>query len=77
YRVGGIDISLEEGVRASERETLVRDIIYRGIECVGCGVCVAKCPQNAIYMKDGKAWIGESCIHCLQCMDECPVIVFR
>jgi len=77
YRVGRVDIEVGEEIKASDKEKLVKDIIYRGIECVGCGVCVAKCPQNAIYMKDGKAWIGESCIHCLQCMDECPVIVFR
>ncbi len=58
-------------------EEIVKDLIYRAINCVGCGVCVSKCEQGAIYIKDGKAWINDKCIHCLKCMEECPVIVFR
>jgi len=77
YRAGGIEIEIGEEIKASERKRTVEDIIYRATECVGCGVCVAKCPQNAISIKDGRAWIDDSCIHCMQCMDECPVIVFK
>jgi len=78
YEVNGIRIQLqEEKIEASDNEKLIKDIIYRAINCVGCGVCIAKCSQNAIYMEKGKAWIGDNCNHCLKCMDECAVIVFK
>jgi phosphoadenosine phosphosulfate reductase len=57
-------------------EETVEAVRRRALFCVGCGVCVAKCPQDAITLKDGRAWIGEDCVHCLACMEECPVLVF-
>lgn len=77
YEAGGIRIKLGEKIKAGQKEWLVKDLIYRAINCVGCGICYAKCPQNAIYIKNNKAFISKECIHCLQCMDECPVIVFK
>jgi len=42
--------------------------------CIGCTICVQKCPTNAISMKDGKAVIDhEKCIQCGICADVCPV----
>ncbi len=41
--------------------------------CVGCGVCVERCPAGAISMREGKAEIEmEKCIRCGQCHDFCP-----
>jgi len=41
-------------------------------KCTGCGVCVEKCPVDAISMEDEKAKINmDECIHCGVCHDEC------
>ena len=41
--------------------------------CVGCGICVDKCPVNAISMEEEKAEINmEECIHCGTCHSVCP-----
>ncbi len=77
YEINGIRVKIGKEIEASGKEKLVKDVIYRAINCVGCGVCVAKCSQDAISIINGKAYISENCIHCLQCMEECPVIVFR
>lgn len=75
YEVNGIKIEILKEIKASDKEEIVKDLVYRAINCVGCGVCVTKC--DAIYIKNGKAFISDKCKHCLECMYECPVIVFK
>lgn len=42
--------------------------------CIGCKICVRKCPVGAITMKDGKAVIDSTkCISCGICAKKCPV----
>jgi ferredoxin len=42
-------------------------------ECVGCGICVDKCPVGSITLRDGVAFIDmTSCIHCGVCHTACP-----
>ena len=41
-------------------------------KCVGCNVCVEKCPAGAIVMEDRRASINmEKCIRCGTCHDLC------
>lgn len=44
--------------------------------CIGCGACVAVCPNSAITLKAeiGKAEIDQKkCKKCYACIDICPV----
>ncbi|PUU87502.1 electron transfer flavoprotein subunit alpha [Halanaerobium sp.] len=42
--------------------------------CVGCSVCVEKCPYNALSMKDGVAVVDQDkCTLCGACVKVCPV----
>ena len=41
--------------------------------CIGCGLCVKRCPIQAIELKDNKpVWIKEHCALCLRCLHTCP-----
>lgn len=43
-------------------------------KCVGCGGCVAVCPQKAVTLRDGKAAVDRTlCRGCGKCVDVCPV----
>ncbi len=42
--------------------------------CVGCKLCVKRCPVDAIKIVDGKPkWIIDKCVLCLGCYHRCPV----
>ena len=62
--------------KINEQEQL--EICSRG-KCIGCGVCMKKCPQDAITMeKDNNGFIIskinlEKCIHCDICRKGCPM----
>lgn len=53
----------------------IRQTGYRIIpdKCIGCGACVAVCPQNCIKGDCPKAIDQSHCLHCGNCFRDCPV----
>ncbi|MCQ2070913.1 MAG: phosphoadenosine phosphosulfate reductase family protein [archaeon] len=52
-------------------------LVARAFNCVGCGLCAARCKPKALYMKDGKVEIDwEKCIFCKDCYGPCPAMNF-
>lgn len=49
------------------------------VECTGCAACVAKCPKDALYMKQNEEGFyrpevyQEKCIECDLCKKVCPI----
>lgn len=42
-------------------------------KCVSCGLCVKRCPVQAIELRDGKpVWVKERCEKCGACINCCP-----
>ena len=41
-------------------------------DCVGCGTCVAVCPEKALTLTDRIHVARERCVHCGTCVDACP-----
>ncbi|WP_297069061.1 phosphoadenosine phosphosulfate reductase family protein [Thermococcus sp.] len=55
-------------------------LIKRAYECVGCGVCVGKCPEGALSInpKSRKIVVNSGlCTHCRECMDVCPLLKIK
>ncbi len=55
-----------------------KSLIIRSQECVGCGVCLGRCPVNALFIdEEGRVRVEEKkCIHCLDCLGRCPAEEF-
>lgn len=78
YREGAIisKASVEQDAR-TEIERLF-ELVIRSEQCVGCGLCAARCEQHALYMKDGRVEINpDECIWCKGCFGPCPALNFR
>jgi len=74
-------LSIKAGDRDELRESLgsVVDIVLRAEECVGCGICIARCSQGALFLNDENRvdLSPDQCIHCRKCLGKCPVRDFR
>ncbi|MDD1743964.1 MAG: phosphoadenosine phosphosulfate reductase family protein [Methanomassiliicoccales archaeon] len=55
----------------------VRRAMVKAEECVGCGVCIARCNEGALMLEQGRIRIVVSrCVHCGGCIEPCPAISF-
>ncbi|MDE6565752.1 MAG: 4Fe-4S binding protein [Clostridia bacterium] len=42
-------------------------------KCIGCGKCLAVCPQNCIKLDKQATIQQKNCLHCGNCVSVCPV----
>ena len=55
----------------------VRRAVVKAEECVGCGVCIARCIEGALTLEQDKVHlIVAKCIHCGKCSEPCPAVSF-
>jgi phosphoadenosine phosphosulfate reductase len=67
--------NIERDARARIDEAF--QLVVRSEQCIGCGLCVARCTPKALYIKDGKVEINEDdCIFCKDCFGPCPALKF-
>lgn len=60
-----------------EKVEKVRRAVVKAMECVGCGVCVARCDQGALMLqKDRIRVLTTKCKHCGRCIEPCPAVSF-
>lgn len=67
FRTNSSDAEVEENIEPSRFMCMIDET-----KCNGCGVCVTKCPFDAIVMEDGKAKIKKTrCYGCGSCVLNC------
>ncbi|NLK24967.1 MAG: phosphoadenosine phosphosulfate reductase family protein [Euryarchaeota archaeon] len=63
--------------KLKEKIEKVRRIAVKAEECVGCGVCIARCVEGALRLERDKAYIDAArCVHCGRCAEPCPAVTF-
>lgn len=51
-------------------------VIYSN--CIKCAACISACPNNTIYMKDGRVIFDYSkCVSCFCCQEFCPAAAIK
>ncbi|MEA4854491.1 MAG: glycyl-radical enzyme activating protein [Christensenella sp.] len=58
-----------------ESQLYTKEVLFKAVQCIGCGKCVEVCPQNAIRNITGLGFITdtEKCSLCGKCIDTCVV----
>lgn len=63
-------------LKAEENDVGIKggmEVSYKEDACIGCGVCVKACRQDALSMVDGKIVLDETkCNKCARCVKSCP-----
>jgi phosphoadenosine phosphosulfate reductase len=60
-----------------EKVERVRRVVVKAEECVGCGVCIARCKEGALLLEQDRVHVlTVKCIHCGGCMEPCPAVSF-
>lgn len=56
-----------------ESQSPVPEVMYWKTRCVGCGACVAACPEGVLRLEGGQVVLtGERCAACEECVSRCP-----
>jgi len=70
--LGDVDKSNYDSLNYNDVETIYK----KAGDCVECGICLARCEQNALYFDDGIKLDESKCINCRECLGKCPVVDF-
>ncbi len=60
-------------------QPLIFELIKRANDCIGCGICIPQCAEQALCLKDQKIWVDPNrCTHlCFEnCLKNCPIVKY-
>ena len=77
FEEGAMVAKGKEQERIRKNVERVRRAVVKAEECVGCGVCIARCNEGALMLEQGRIRLDPvRCIHCGECMEPCPAVSF-
>jgi len=77
FREGPVMIRAKDEEELRNKTAVLREIVFRAVECAGCGICTGRCPNGALHL-DGLVRIDPGrCDHCGRCLGPCPAVRFK
>jgi phosphoadenosine phosphosulfate reductase len=77
FREGPVMVKAKDEDELREKSMRLRELVFRAVNCAGCGICMARCDRGAMSL-DGQITIDiTKCVHCAKCLGPCPAIKFR
>jgi phosphoadenosine phosphosulfate reductase len=77
FAEGPVMIKAKDERELREKAAVLKEIVFRAVDCAGCGICLGRCRNGALEL-DGRIRINESrCSHCGECLGPCPAVKFR
>lgn len=60
------------------KEGVQRKKLFVSRFCQGCGTCIQACPNHALSLRNGKAFVDDHlCLTCGYCVPHCPIFALR
>jgi phosphoadenosine phosphosulfate reductase len=77
FEEGALIVRDKDAEKLKEKVERVRRTVVKAEECVGCGVCTARCIEGALRLELGRIHIDvDRCVHCGRCSEPCPAVTF-
>jgi phosphoadenosine phosphosulfate reductase len=76
FAEGPVMVKAKDEEQLKEKSSKLKEVVFRAMNCAGCGICVARCKLGALSL-DGRVTLDEAkCNHCGTCLGPCPVVRF-
>jgi len=77
FREGPVMIKAPDEEALNRKGSQLKEVVFRAVNCAGCGICLGRCKNGALFL-DGQVCIdAEKCDHCGSCLGPCPAVKFR
>lgn len=77
FAEGPVMIKAKDEQELRTKASQLREIVFRAVNCAGCGICLARCPNDALVLNGRVSIVAAKCTHCGSCLGPCPVVAFR
>jgi phosphoadenosine phosphosulfate reductase len=77
FSEGPVMIKASDESELREKASMLREVVFRAVNCAGCGICTARCKNGALHLEGQVVIDPKRCDHCGACLGPCPAVNFR
>jgi len=77
FKEGPVMIKARDEKELVKKGKLLKEVVFRAMNCAGCGICLARCPTDSLSLEGQVVVDTRSCTHCAACLGPCPAVRFQ